>query len=68
MPDTYTANEDGSYTVVNAGETQFINFTAFNPETGYKWSSMQEVKTFGWPIRMFGHFILVCLRKKNGMQ
>ena len=46
MPDTYTANEDGSYTVVNAGETQFINFTAFNPETGYKWSSMQEVKTF----------------------
>ena len=46
MPDTYTANEDGSYTVVNAGETQFINFTAFNPETGYKWGSMQEVKTF----------------------
>ena len=46
MPDTYTANEDGSYSVVSEDETSFINFTKQNPLTGNLWAGIADVKRF----------------------
>jgi hypothetical protein len=44
MPDTYTENEDGSYSVVSDDGLRFINFTSLNPSTGMAWSNLLEVK------------------------
>jgi hypothetical protein len=46
MPDTYTLNDDGSYSVVSDDELSFINFTNKNPSTGAIWRNEQEVKNF----------------------
>lgn len=46
MPDTYTAHEDGSYSVVSEDETLFINFTKQNPLTGNLWAGIADVKSF----------------------
>lgn len=46
MPDTYTANDDGSYSVVSADELSFINFTDKDPSTGAIWQNVEEVKSF----------------------
>ena len=46
MPDTYTVNDDGSYSVVSEDETLFINFTNQNPLTGNLWASIADVKSF----------------------
>jgi hypothetical protein len=44
MPDTYTENEDGSYSVVSDDGLRFINFTSLNPSTGMAWGNLLEVK------------------------
>lgn len=46
MPDTYTANEDGSYSVVSEDELSFANFTHENPSTGEPWENLAHVKKF----------------------
>jgi len=46
MPDTYTVNDDGSYSVVSEDETLFINFTKQNPLTGNLWAGIADVKRF----------------------
>ena len=46
MPDTYTANDDGSYSVVSADELSFIEFGNKNPSTGAFWKNEEEVKSF----------------------
>ena len=46
MPDTYTANDDGSYSVVSADELSFIEVTNTNPSTGAFWRNEEDVKSF----------------------
>ena len=46
MPDTYTANEDGSYSVVSEDELSFANFTHEDPSTGKPWENLDHVKKF----------------------
>ena len=46
MPDTYTLNDDGSYSVVSEDELSFINFTNKDPSTGASWRNEQEVRDF----------------------
>ena len=46
MPDTYTANEDGSYSVVSEDELSFANFTHEDPSTSKPWENLDHVKKF----------------------
>ena len=46
MPDTYTLNDDGSYSVVSEDGLSFINFTNKDPSTGAIWRNEQEVRDF----------------------
>lgn len=46
MPDTYTANEDGSYSVVSEDELSFANFTHEDPSTGEPWENLAHVMKF----------------------
>tara|TARA_B100000212_G_C27359191_1_gene527373 strand:- start:981 stop:1379 length:399 start_codon:yes stop_codon:yes gene_type:complete len=46
MPNTYTANEDGSYSVVSEDELSFANFTHEDPSTGEPWKNLAHVKKF----------------------
>ena len=44
MPDTYTKNDNGSYSVVSEDGLRFINFLSSNPSTGLTWTGVLEVK------------------------
>ena len=46
MPNTYTANEDGSYSVVSEDELSFVNFTHEDPSTGEPWENLAHVMKF----------------------
>lgn len=46
MPDTYTVDDDGLYTVVSEDELSFIKLTNKNPSTGEVWENISEVKEF----------------------
>jgi len=46
MSDTYTANDDGSYSVVSEDELSFIEFGNTNPSTGAIWLNEEDVKSF----------------------
>ena len=46
MPDTYTLNDDNSWTVVSDDSLSFIEFGSFNPETLKPWLNQDEVKSF----------------------
>jgi hypothetical protein len=46
MPDTYTENDNGSYSVVSEDGLRFITFTSLNPSTGMAWGNLLEVKAF----------------------
>jgi len=46
MSDTYTANNDGSYSVVSEDELSFIEFGNTNPSTGAIWLNEEDVKRF----------------------
>jgi len=46
MPDTYTANDDGSYSVVSNDELSFIKFTNKDPSTGKFWRDEEHVRDF----------------------
>ena len=44
MPDTYTENDNGSYSVVSEDGLRFITFSNVNLLTGLPWGSVNEVK------------------------
>jgi hypothetical protein len=44
MPDTYTENDNGSYSVVSDDELRFITLSNVNPLTGLPWGNVNEVK------------------------
>ena len=44
MSDTYTKNDNGSYSVVSEDGLRFINFLSSNPSTGLTWTGVLEVK------------------------
>jgi hypothetical protein len=44
MPDTYTENDNGSYSVVSDDELRFITLSNVNPLTGLPWENVNEVK------------------------
>ena len=46
MPDTYTLNDDNSWTVVSDDSLSFIEFGNFNPETLKPWLNQDEVESF----------------------
>ena len=46
MPDTYTLNDDGSYSVVSRDELSFIKFTNRDPSTGKFWRNEDHVRSF----------------------
>jgi hypothetical protein len=46
MSDTYTLNDDNSWTVVSDDSLSFIEFGSFNPETLKPWLNQDEVKSF----------------------
>lgn len=46
MPDTYTLNDNNSWTVVSDDSLSFIEFSSFNPETLKPWLNQDEVESF----------------------
>ena len=44
MPDTYTENDNGSYSVVSEDGLRFITLSNVNPLTGLPWGNVNEVK------------------------
>ena len=50
MPDTYTENDNGSYSVVSGDELRFITLSNVNPLTGLPWGNVNEVKALAASI------------------
>jgi len=46
MPNTYTFNDDLSCSVVSDDELSFVNLPNYNPTTGNRWVSEEEVKAY----------------------